>query len=283
VRLWGLSDLHPTHAENLEYASSLPARPDDWLLLAGDVGVTQAHLRQAFELLAPRFAQLVWVPGNHELWTHPTDADARRGEERYLAHVEVCRAYGVLTPEDPYAVCAVDGEPVVVAPLFVLYDYSFRAPGRTKEQALAAARRTNALCADEAFLHPDPYPSREAWCHARARETERRLAAVDPALRTVLVSHFPLRADVVRLPLIPDFAPWCGTTLTEDWHRRFRAAAVVSGHLHVPGTLWRHDVPFSEVSLGYPPQWRRRGAGFPPLAEVPLAARPAVAGAGDRW
>jgi len=67
--------------------------------------------------------------------------------------------------------------PVTVAPLFLLYDYSFlpeNAP--TKKEALAYAYRTGVVCADEAMLHPDPYESREAWCRARIEETERRLA-----------------------------------------------------------------------------------------------------------
>ena len=96
---------------------------------------------------------------------------------------------------------------------------------------------------------------------SRALESaERRLAALPPDLRTVLVSHWPLRQDVVRIPRIPRFSPWCGTPLTDDWHLRFRAAEVVSGHLHVPGRLWRDGVPFTEVSLGYPPQWEWRPA-----------------------
>jgi hypothetical protein len=42
---------------------------------------------------------------------------------------------------------------------------------------------------------------------------------------------------------------------TEDWHRRFRAAVVVSGHLHVRRTDWRDGTRFEEVSLGYAREW----------------------------
>jgi hypothetical protein len=56
---------------------------------------------------------------------------------------------------------------------------------------------------------------------------------------------------------------WCGTSRTEDWHTRFRARAVVSGHLHFRTTLFRHGVRFEEVSLGYPRDWRQtRGIGW---------------------
>ena len=271
MRLYAVADVHLSYPENRAVVAGFPERPDDWLALVGDVGNQAEHLHETLELLRPRFARVLWVPGNHDLWTHPSDPEPLRGEARYRRLVEICRSYDVLTPEDPYAECELGGERLVVAPLFLLYDYSFRPSGETKDEALAAARRERSFCADELYLHPDPHRSREAWCRARVDYTERRLAELPATRRTVLVAHFPLRRDVVRLPLIPRFSPWCGTTLTEDWHVRFRAAAVVSGHLHVPGTLWRDGVPFSEVSLGYPEQWSRRPHPHGAPREVPLA------------
>jgi hypothetical protein len=49
---------------------------------------------------------------------------------------------------------------------------------------------------------------------------------------------------------------WCGTTRTEDWAERYRARAVISGHLHFRTTLVRHGCRYEEVSLGYPRDWR---------------------------
>ena len=67
---------------------------------------------------------------------------------------------------------------------------------------------------------------------------------------------WPLRADTIRLFRIPRYAPWCGTELTEDWHTRFNAEVVVTGHLHMRATDWRDGVRFEEVSLGYPRHWK---------------------------
>jgi hypothetical protein len=72
----------------------------------------------------------------------------------------------------------------------------------------------------------------------------------------VLVNHWPLRYDLARPPRVPRFSLWSGTTRTEDWGRRFRARVVISGHLHLRTTLWRHGVRYEEVSLGYPRDWR---------------------------
>lgn len=251
-RLWGLSDLHVGYRENRETLAALPPFPGDWLVLAGDLGETEEHLRWVFDLLAPRFARLVWVPGNHELWT--MSSSPLRGDAKYRRLVEVCREYGVLTPEDPYV--ELPGSGLVLAPLFLLFDYSFGPRELSPAQIVRWAAEEGIVSVDEHRLHPDPYATREAWCHARVREAEARLGALPPGTRTILVNHWPLRADLVRLFRIPRFVPWCGTTRTEDWHRRYRAALVVSGHLHMRATDWRDGVRFEEVSLGYPRHWR---------------------------
>lgn len=259
--MFALSDLHVREARNREAIEKLAPHPDDWLILAGDLGETTAHLAFVLDTLAPRFRQLVWVPGNHELWTLPGEVDGLRGVARYEHLVEVCRQRGVLTPEDPYATFDGAGGPCVVAPLFLLYDYSFRPDDIPVESARAWAAEAGIECADEVFLHPEPYASRDAWCRARVAWTEARLGEIDPSLPTVLVNHFPLRQDHAILPAVPRFTPWCGTRLTHDWHVRFRARAVVGGHLHLRTTRFVDGVRFEEVSLGYPRQWNHaRGA-----------------------
>jgi 3',5'-cyclic AMP phosphodiesterase CpdA len=212
-----------------------------------------ADIEWALGTLGARFATVVWVPGNHELWALSTDPVGLRGDARYRYLVSVCRRLGVLTPEDPFPVWRGAGGPVVIVPVFTLYDYTFRPEGTsTKAEALAVAYQTGIVCSDEAVLHPDPYPSREAWCHARVQATERRLAGLPPGTPTVLVSHFPLTREPTRILRYPEFAQWCGTELTADWHLRFNARAVVYGHLHIPRTTFQDGVRFEEVSFGYP-------------------------------
>ncbi|MCA1689865.1 MAG: metallophosphoesterase [Actinobacteria bacterium] len=260
-RLLAISDLHVRHPENRRLVADelRPESPASWLLVAGDVGAQVADVEWALRLLAERFARVIWTPGNHELWTPPTDPVDVRGEERYRHLVSLCRELGVVTPEDPYPVWEGAGGPVVVAPLFVLYDYSFRPPGAdTQAEGLRLAQAAGVVCTDERLLHPDPHPSREAWCRARVELTERRLGGLDPELPVVLVNHFPLVREPTRILRHPEFAQWCGTELTADWHRRQPTAAVVYGHLHIPRTLWCDGVPFREVSVGYPREWRRR-------------------------
>ena len=268
-KLYAVSDLHVGSPDNRQAVAGLAARPEDWLIVAGDVGERFEDVRWAIERLRDRFQKVIWVPGNHELWTLPGDPHHTRGEERYQELVEMCRGLDVLTPEDPYPVWRAPGEEsTVLAPLFLLYDYSFRPPGLSKEQAVARAAGSGVLCGDELLLHPDPHPSREAWCEARLQLSARRLAEVPERYRLVPISHFPLRLEPAVLARIPMFSLWCGSRATEDWHRRFRARVVVSGHLHLPGTTWRDGVRFEEVSFGYPRDRARGGSSGLRLREV---------------
>jgi len=285
MRLLAISDLHLSQKGNREALEAFGADPavqcdDDWLIVAGDTGERVEHLQFALTILTRRFARVIWTPGNHDLWCPAGATDRTRGQARYDELVATCRAFGALTPEDPYerwpGLSNVEGPgpsevegpgddqaPIYIAPLFLLFDYSFRPADVPRDAAVAWAKASGVLASDEALLDPAPWPSREAWCHARCDLTERRLAAIPTAARTILINHWPLRYDLARPPRIPRFSIWSGTTRTEDWGRRFRARTVISGHLHLRTTLARHGVRYEEVSLGYPRDWRReRGLAY---------------------
>lgn len=281
-RLLALSDLHVAFPENRKIIENLqPKSAGDWLLLAGDVGELTADIEWVLRTLSARFATVIWSPGNHELWTHHEDPVQLRGEKRYQYLVELCRSTGVYTPEDPYQVWDGPGGAVTIAPLFLLYDYSFRPDGTlTKEEGLARAYESGIVCSDERMLYPDPYPSREAWCWARIEATERRLASLDPRIPVIFMNHYPLVREPTKILRYPEFAQWCGTTRTKDWHVRFNAAAVVYGHLHVPRETWHDGVRFVEVSIGYPREWQEwQRRGFYP--EIPRQILPTATS--SRW
>ena len=271
MKLYAISDLHIGSPVNCRAIERLGTFRDDWLILAGDIGETEDHLRFALETLVPKFARIIWVPGNHDLWTIDPDPWPLKGEYKYRRLVEVCRSYGVLTPEDPYAVWpGTDGGcEVVIAPLFLLYDHSFRPAHVAPEDAVSWARKSGVMCSDDGLLDPEPHGSCEAWCARRVLLTERRLAEkAAENRRFILINHFPLRRDLIRLDHMPGYAVWCGTQATENWHLRFRAAAVVYGHLHMPGSHVRDGVRFEEVSLGYPGEWDGVGDLGPRLRQI---------------
>src|SRR5260221_4935508 len=83
-KLWAISDLHVAIPENRSFVEELwPASPEDWLIVAGDVAENVGDVVWALALLRERFARVIWVPGNHEMWTPPKDPVTLRGEARH--------------------------------------------------------------------------------------------------------------------------------------------------------------------------------------------------------
>jgi 3',5'-cyclic AMP phosphodiesterase CpdA len=255
VNLWAISDLHVGYEENRRAVESIEPAHDDWLIVAGDTGETPAHLDFVLKTLVPRFERLVWTPGNHDLWTPKSLPAERRGVAHYERLVKLCRSYGVLTPEDRYAIWPGSGHRTAIVPTFVLYDYSFRPQEVEEGDAVEWAAASGVRCADEDLLDPSPFESRQAWCAARLEYTRRRLAEIPAGTSIVLVNHWPLRYEHGQPPRIPRFSIWCGTRATEEWHRDYAVDTVVYGHLHLRSSKTRDGVRFEEVSLGYPRQW----------------------------
>ena len=260
MRLLALSDLHVGFGVNRAALLEINAHPDDWLILGGDLGETGEHLRFVFDTLGPRFRRLIWVPGNHELWTSREGGQPISGEEKYQHLIDLCREHGVLTPEDPYPVWEGEGGPHRVVPMFLLFDYSMRPDDVALADAVRWAADSGVVSSDEFRLEPAPHANLPAWCADRLARTRARLEQVladEPALPTILINHWPLREDLIHLPRIPRYTLWCGSRATHDWHRRYRAHVVVTGHLHTRRTDWIDGVRFEEVSLGYPRHWRQ--------------------------
>jgi len=265
-RLLALSDLHVNRPHNLRALDTLADHPHDELIVAGDVGDGPDDLAKAWSRLCPRFRRVFWVPGNHELWAAPSDP--LRGEARYAAMVDVCRQFGVVTPEDPPAVF---DDKARVVPLFMLYDFTLRPPNISRDKVAAWARASGIRPVDDIRLRTDPHPDIVAWADVLRERAQARLAAVPDDLPKVVVSHFPLRPDLIRLYRIPRFTPWCGSVHTADWHRRYGISVAVSGHLHMRATDWVDGTRFEEVALGYPRHWREE-------AGVEYYLRPIVPG-----
>lgn len=252
--LWAVADLHAAVRANRERIAAIePSSPRDWLIVAGDVAESTSRVLETLSDLHARFDTVVWVPGNHELFSRATDA--HKGKDKYADLVAGCRSMGVFTPEDPFPVF--DG--VTVAGLFTLYDYSFRGPRLSVAQALEQARARDFALFDDVAIAP--FVDVRAWCQERLAYSIRRLSTVTGP--TILVNHWPLVREPTRLLRYPDLALWCGTKHTRGWAERYQAHAVVYGHLHMPGVTRVRGVDHIEVSLGYPREWGRRRTTHP--------------------
>ena len=248
--LWAVSDLHAAVRVNGDRIDELvPPNPHDWLIVAGDVAERIDLVTNTLARLKNRYATVIWVPGNHELFSR--GQDAFKGRSKYDRLVEGCREIGVITPEDPFPVFG----GVTVVPLFTLYDYSFRPPGTTVEQELASAKQKQIVMTDEFAIAP--FVDVRAWCWDRLAYSIKRLSRVEG--ETVLINHWPLVQEPTLYLRWPEVALWCGTRHTRSWPRRYNAKAVVYGHLHMPNRANIDGVDHIEVSLGYPREWQAHG------------------------
>ena len=202
MRLLAISDLHLAAQQNRAALSALPASPEDWLIIAGDLCENANLFAAALEFLARRFACVIWVPGNHELWLSNREAGIGGSQRKYKALVDTARRLGVVTPEDEFPAWPPGGE--IVVPMMTLYDYSFRPDDVPLAEVVRWAAEINNVCADEHLINPKPDSGIAEWCARRCAETEARLERELPAgARTVLIGHYPLREELVRIPRIP--------------------------------------------------------------------------------
>ncbi|HEX5868988.1 MAG TPA: metallophosphoesterase family protein, partial [Longimicrobium sp.] len=130
MRIYAISDLHTDFRENraaLERAG-LAGHRDDALIVAGDIADGEAVLRDTLQWLAARFAEVFFVPGNHELWVRGEERDSM---EKFHAVLRLCDQAGVRT-----APARVGG--VWIVPLFSWYHADFDVRGEGAHEELEA-------------------------------------------------------------------------------------------------------------------------------------------------
>jgi predicted MPP superfamily phosphohydrolase len=76
MRIFAISDLHADFRENRRLLERIPAgeHRGDALIVAGDIADNLSIVTDVLGELRQRFAEVFFVPGNHELWV--------RGEAR---------------------------------------------------------------------------------------------------------------------------------------------------------------------------------------------------------
>lgn len=263
MRVLALSDIHVDYEQNRDWLARISNvdHLQDVLLLAGDVTDKLDLLERTLENLRRKFAQLFFVPGNHELWDRERKfGDAIAKFERIL---ERCAALDVHT--EPRVI---DG--VRIVPLFSWYA---RPEDGLDSLFLEKASEDMSLTAwaDDYFVRwPQFATGGSAAAHFLARN-ETRLQRNDD-LPTVSFSHFLPRRDLMMRataeieregPGIPDpnphfnFSRVAGTQGLDRQIRRLRPAVHVYGHQH--RNRWREVDGILYVShcLGYPTEGRR--------------------------
>ena len=286
-RIWCVSDLHVDVGENMRWLRKLPARPSDAVIVAGDVCACVALFREAMEALKAKFADVFFVPGNHDLWIEPGGAALDCSVRKLFQLLYICDELGVLTTPALLA----DG--ALVVPLFSWYDAAFGSRGGGgggDDSARKLAKNFDALCAWPAFLRGGPGPASPAIdalltsLNARHLEVARRVAP------NVLVSfsHFVPRASL--FPGFRCFLPVMGSSRLSDQIDALHPHVHCFGHSHLDVDDVIDGTRFVQNAVGLPSEravldavapilvydadWACRDLAEPPAAEAaaPLTA-----------
>ncbi|HEU4888432.1 MAG TPA: metallophosphoesterase [Thermoanaerobaculia bacterium] len=241
MRVFALSDIHVDYDENARWlaALSLADYRDDVLILAGDVTDVLPLLEWCLTELARRFRQVLFVPGNHDIWV-VRDGSAKTSLQKFEEVRRVAEARGVSTK--PFRARGVS-----IIPLFGWYDYSFGEPSAELRSAWMDYR---------ACRWPGGYTEKEITAHFTAmNDTD---ISIDGDT-VITFSHFLPRIDVMPSFIPPAHRylyPVLGSTLLDGQLRKLQASMHVYGHSHVNRRVTIDGVTYINNAFGNPNETR---------------------------
>ena len=237
MRVFAVSDLHVDFDDNARWLDGLSEHDyrQDVLILAGDIADSIRLIEWGLSLLVRRFAAVLYVPGNHELWIgRGVDDASETSLQRFARVCQMADACGATT--EPFTRGALS-----IVPLFGWYDYSVGEPGPELRRRWRDFR---------ACRWPDGFEVRDVTAHFLSLN-ERALTTSNQ--RVLSFSHFMPRADL--LPVRPDrlvLHPVLGAAGIDEQVRRLGATLHVYGHSHVNRRLTRDGVIYVNNAFGYP-------------------------------
>ncbi|GLQ52156.1 metallophosphoesterase [Dyella flava] len=239
MRVFAVSDLHLDYAPNRAWVEQLSLQDyqEDALILAGDLSDRLALIQDGFKALMRRFATVLYVPGNHDLWVH------REGMhdsfEKFDAVCETASAQGIcLTP--------FRHEDLAIVPLLGWYDYSFGRPGDYLRSAWADYR---------ACRWPHGYDDAAITRWFVERNPAHSAPELEGADKIISFSHFLPRIDLMP-DRIPEkhrrLYPILGAHVLDVQLRQLGASMHIYGHSHVNRHITVDGVTYINNAYGYP-------------------------------
>jgi predicted phosphodiesterase len=235
--VYAVSDIHVDYPQNLEWVLGLDCQgyQADVLLLAGDVSEDMMLLERVLRGCVERFAKVMFVPGNHDLWVRRCAYDCSLA--KFEGTLKLCRELGVATEPFEYA-------GVEFLPLFSWYDFSFGSIDRS----LRLGWRDFYACS-----WPESLPDSHAitryfhelnsgvfeWIKTRSAHRDRECHGLAPNPR-ITCSHF-LPAIELMPSWVPESKrtvyPVLGSVELGAQVRRLAPDVHVYGHSHVNQTI----------------------------------------------
>lgn len=241
TRVFALSDIHVDYDINVQWLralSNLDYR-DDILILAGDVTHKLPELANSLSALAKRFAKVLFVPGNHELWVLG-EGPERASLQKFADVVAVAAQSGVSMQSYRHG-------NVLITPLLGWYDYSFGQP---------SAELYSMWMDYHACRWPPGFQPEDVAAHFTRMNRE---SDTDGARKIITFSHF-----LPRIDLLPSHVssrhrlldPVLGSVRLEQQLRGIGSSMHVYGHSHINRSVILDGVTYINNALGYPGEER---------------------------
>ncbi|CAE7456263.1 HMA5, partial [Symbiodinium microadriaticum] len=252
--VYAVSDIHTDKRENMDVIREWPRRPNDILLLAGDVSNDLDIVRRTFQLVLERFGQVFYCPGNHDLWLHNKDG-CKDSLQKFRSLEVLCEELGVRTRPG----WADKEESVFIVPLLSWYHAGFDAEPDISDDSLVPVER---MMSDYMLCRWPDGLSASNGCDSLARYfdslNEERAAAIpakDPCTTVISFSHFLPRQELLPEKRLLYFPPIAKAVGSRHLGERIRALAPdlhIFGHTHYGWSTQLDGTRYLQACVAYP-------------------------------
>jgi predicted phosphodiesterase len=237
MRIFALSDIHIDYEVNKKWIANLSTVDyrADVLILAGDVTDALQLLDWCLTTLAARFKQVLFVPGNHDVWVI-RDGHEKNSLQKFQEVAAVVESSGA-------SMKSFRATGVSIVPLLGWYDYSFGEPSEELKSMWMDYR---------ACRWPNGFGVREIAAYFAGLNLHH--SAIEGE-KVITFSHFLPRIDVMPSFIPKDrrlLYPILGSTLLEQQLRRLNSSMHVYGHSHVNRNVTLNGVSYVNNAFGYP-------------------------------
>lgn len=264
-RVFAISDIHTDIKVNWEWLHALSSTTytQDTLILAGDISGNLQVLQDTLSHLISIFAQVCFVPGNHDLWVRKREY--RNSIAKFHNIQQLCDLIGVHTR--PVRVGSLHlRHSVWVVPLFSWYVKPEEGPS-SLFQAKLGDDPTLSMWSDTHFTHWPELESHQTIADYFLQLNERHLTRSYDA-PIISFSHFLPRSELIYstqeerrgagITTMRDphptfnFSRVAGSTGIDDQIRRLGATIHIYGHQHRNRNRVIDGVQYISHCLGYP-------------------------------
>ncbi len=239
LRIYAISDIHIDFAENLRWLNNLSFFDylNDVLILAGDVTHIISLFEKTIRDLRKRFFEVLFIPGNHDLWVRHSNAMIRDSFEKLELIKTIASDCGIKM--EPVHLSSVS-----IIPLFAWYDFSFAKPDPEISKlwidyiACKWPERCNEESLTQYFIAQNKF------------NTE-----LNPNQFVISFSHFLPRIDIMPIYIPAEkrsLYPMLGTVLLEKQIRHLGSNIHVYGHSHINNSVAKDNTLYINNAFGYP-------------------------------